>query len=113
MKKFIDDIKQILEQARQKAYSAAASAMIEAYWLMGKRIVEEEQDGKERAEYGKEIFTRLSTELGIGYSARTLRDYRQFYLTFPKWEDLAHACAKLNWSHIRLIMRVSDEQFFR
>jgi predicted nuclease of restriction endonuclease-like (RecB) superfamily len=109
MKQFIDDIKHILEQARQKAYSATASAMIEAYWLMGKRIIEEEQDGKERAEYGKEIFKRLSAELGMGYSARTLRDYRQFYLTFPKWEDLAHACAKLNWSHIRLIMRVSDQ----
>ncbi len=110
MKRFIDDIKQILEQARKKAYSATAAAMIEGYWLMGKRIVDEEQDGNHRAEYGKEMFTRLSEELGRGFSARTLRDYRQFYLTFPKWEDLAHACAKLNWSHIRLIMRVSDEK---
>lgn len=110
MKQFIDDIKQILEQARQKAYSATATAMIEGYWLMGKRIVEEEQDGNHRAAYGKEMFTRLSEELGKGFSARTLRDYRQFYLTFPKWEDLAHACAKLNWSHIRLIMRVSDKK---
>ena len=110
MKQFIDDIKQILEQARQKAYSATATAMIEGYWLMGERIVEEEQEGKHRAEYGKELFNRLSEELGKGFSARTLRDYRQFYLTFPKWEDLAHVCANLNWSHIRLIMRVSDEK---
>lgn len=107
MQQFIDDIKQILEQAREKAFAAIASAMIEAYWLMGKRIVEEEQGGKERADYGKELLNRLSAELGSGFSARTLRDYRKFYLTFLVWEDLAHMCAKLNWSHIRLIMRVT------
>lgn len=110
MEKLILDIRQILEQARQKAYKATASAMIEGYWLMGKRIIEEEQGGKERADYGKEILNRLSSELGKGFGARTLRDYRQFYLTFPKWEDLAHTCAKLSWSHIRLIMRVSDKK---
>ena len=109
MKQFIDDIKQILDQARHKAYSATASAMIEGFWLIGKRIVEEEQDGKERAGYGKELLNQLSTELGKGFSARTLRDYRQFYLTFSNWKDLAHACANLSWSHIRLIMRVSDK----
>lgn len=108
MKQFIDDIKQILAQARQKAYSATAFAMTEAYWLMGKRIVEQEQEGKERAAYGKEILTNLSVALGKGFSPRTLRDYRQFYLTFLDWEDLAHMCAKLEWSHLRLIMRVSD-----
>lgn len=110
LKQFIDDIKNILEQARQKAYAATASAMIEGYWLMGKRIVEEEQEGRERADYGKEILNRLSAELGHGFSARTLRDYRQFYLAFPQWHDLAHVCAKLNWSHIRLIMRVTDKK---
>lgn len=106
---FILDIKQILEQARQKAYSSIASAMIEGYWKIGERIVEEEQNGKERAVYGIELIKNLSEELGKGYSGRTLRDYRQFYLTFPVWEDLAHACAKLSWSHLRLIMRVSDK----
>lgn len=110
MDKFIEDIKEILNKARQKAYSATAYAMIEGYWLMGKRIVEEEQGGKGRADYGKEILNKLSIELGRGYGARTLRDYRQFYLTFPEWDNLAHMCAKLNWSHIRLIMRVSDKK---
>lgn len=107
---FIEDIKYILSQARQKAYSATAYSMIEAYWQIGKRIIEQEQEGRERADYGKEIINRLSTELGKGYSPRTLRDYRQFYSTFPAWEDLAHVCANLTWSHIRLIMRVSDEK---
>ena len=110
MKTFINDIKQILEQARQKAYTATATAMIEGFWLIGKRIVEQEQEGKERADYGKELMNRLSSELGKGFSSRTLRDYRQFYLTFSDWEELAHVCAKLNWSHIRLIMRVSNKQ---
>jgi predicted nuclease of restriction endonuclease-like (RecB) superfamily len=109
MKQFIKDIRQILEQARQNAYNATAFAMVEGYWLMGKRIVEEEQAGKERASYGMEILNNLSLELGKGFSYRTLSDYRQFYLTFSNWEDFAHMCAKLNWSHIRLIMRVSDK----
>jgi len=108
--RFIEDVKTILEQARQKAYSATAYSMIEAYWKIGKRIVEQEQEGKNRADYGKEIINRLSAELGKGFSSRTLRDYRQFYFTFPIWEDLTPACANLTWSHIRLIMRVSDKK---
>jgi predicted nuclease of restriction endonuclease-like (RecB) superfamily len=107
---FVSDIKLILETAKQKAYNATAFAMVEGFWLMGKRIIEEEQKGKERAEYGKEIISNLSKELGKGFSDRTLRDYRQFYITFPVWQDLAHTCAKLNWSHIRLIMRVGDKK---
>ncbi|MGE9310811.1 PDDEXK nuclease domain-containing protein [Niabella sp. CJ426] len=108
MTTFIEDIRLILEAARKKAYSSVAFAMTEGYWLMGKRIVEEEQNGSDRAAYGKEIINNLSKALGKGFSTRTLRDYRQFYLTFPVWEELAHMCANLNWSHIRLIMRVSD-----
>ena len=58
-----DEIKQIVTEARQKAYTAINSAMVEAYWLMGKRIVEEEQQGKERADYGTQLLKELSTEL--------------------------------------------------
>lgn len=106
---FITDIKQILEQARQKAYSATAFAMIEGYWLMGQRIVEQEQQGKQRAEYGTELLNNLSVALGKGFSPRMLRDIRQFYLVFADETDLARVCAKLNWSHIRAIMRVADK----
>lgn len=107
---FISDIKQILENARQKAYSAVNTAMVEAYWLVGKRIVEEEQHGKQRAEYGHYILKLLSEELtqsiGKGYTERNLRNFRQFYLSFPD-EKIRHtACAKLSWSHIRQVMRV-------
>jgi hypothetical protein len=76
---------------------------------MGKRIVEHEQQGKTRAEYGTELLNNLSVALGKGFSSRMLRDIRQFYLTFSDEKNLAHTCAKLNWSHIRAIMRVSDK----
>lgn len=98
-----------MEQARRQAYSAINKAMVEAFWKVGKRIVEEEQNGLDRAAYGKEIIKNVSRELGKGFSERTLRDYRQFYLVFPSYHELAHACAKLQWSHFWLIMRVSDK----
>lgn len=111
---FVSDIQKILEQARQKSYSAINSAMVEAYWSVGKRIVEEEQNGEERAEYGKFIIKSLAKELtenlGKGFSERNLRNFRQFYLTFPDDEIRYTVCAKLSWSHIRLIMRQENEK---
>ena len=110
---FIEQIKDIIFVARQKAYTAINSAMVEAYWLMGKRIVEEEQKGNERAAYGEEILKTLSKELtkefGSGFSERNLRDFRQFYLTFQETKIWHTLCAKLSWSHIRLIMRVENK----
>ena len=64
---YIQSIKQILAQARQKAYQAINSAMVEAYWNIGKSIVEEEQNGKERAAYGKEIIKTISQELSAEF----------------------------------------------
>jgi len=110
IQKCITDIKQILLQAQQKAYQATAFAMIEGFWRIGRRIVEEEQQGSIRANYGEQVIAQLSKELGKGFSERTLRDYRKFYLLFPEQKDLAHTCAKLSWSHIRLIMRVENTQ---
>lgn len=74
------------------------------------RIVEEEQQGSIRANYGEQVIAQLSKELGKGFSKRTLWDYKKFYLTFPNIEDCAHMCAQLTWSHIRLIMRVESDQ---
>ena len=88
--------------------------MVEAYWEIGRRIVEEEQNGKERAEYGKEILQNLSKELteefGKGYSYRTLREIRQFYLMFSDFEKWRTVSAKLTWSHFQKVLRVSDEK---
>lgn len=111
---YISEIKKILKNARQKAYTAVNSAMVEAYWEIGRRIVEEEQRGKERAEYGKEILQNLSKELteefGKGYSYRTLREIRQFYLMFSDFEKWRTVSAKLTWSHFQKVLRVSDEK---
>ena len=82
------EIRTVLETARQSAYRAVNFAMVQAYWRVGYLIVENEQEGKERAEYGKavlqELSHRLTSELGKGYSVQALRNMRQFYLVFSK-----------------------------
>ncbi len=109
---YIQEIKQILAHARQKAYSAVNSAMVEAYWQIGKRIVEEEQHGEKKATYGDALLKNLSialvADLGKGFSYANLRNFRQFYLTYPDAEICYTACSKLTWSHNRLIMRVEN-----
>jgi len=111
---FYAEIKSILQQARSKAQTAVNSAMVEANWLIGKRIVEEEQQGEKRAKYGEHLLESLSKELsrefGKGFSYANLRNFRQFYLTYPDQEICYTACSKLSWSHNRLIMRVENEQ---
>ena len=89
-KSFIADIKNILAAARQKAYTAINHAMVQAYWHVGKRIVEEDQQGKEKATYGdallKELSKSLTQELGQGFSYANLKNFRKFYITFPDFE---------------------------
>ncbi|MFZ4549041.1 MAG: PDDEXK nuclease domain-containing protein [Bacteroidales bacterium] len=107
------DVLQILQAARQKAYSAVNSEMVQAYWLMGKRIVVEEQQGEQKANYGEAILKTLSmaltAEFGKGFSYANLRNFRQFYLTYPDVTICYTLCSKLTWSHNRLIMRVQNE----
>ena len=107
---FITEIKDIINRARQKAYSAINTAMVEAYWLTGQRIIKEEQGGKERADYGKQILKELSTELtkefGKGFSVGSLYYYRQFYTTFP--DIFATPWRILSWSHYKRLMQVPD-----
>lgn len=109
---FIREIKQIVAEARQKAYSAINSAMVEAYWQMGKRIVEEEQQGKERADYEKqllkELLAELTKEFGKGFSTGSLYYYRQFYNTFPK--IFATPWRILSWSHYKRLIQVSNPE---
>jgi predicted nuclease of restriction endonuclease-like (RecB) superfamily len=109
---FCADVRVILQNARQKAYTTVNFIMVDAYWKIGKRIVEEEQNGKERADYGtyliKELSKSLSAEFGRGFSLANLWNFRQFYQTFPEQEILYTLCRELNWSHIRLIMRVEN-----
>ena len=87
---YIAEIKSILISARNRAYCAINSAMVEAYWQTGRRIVEEEQHGKKRADYGAYIVKMLSKELtaefGKGFSERSIWQFRQFYQMFPEFE---------------------------
>lgn len=110
---YIAEVKSILAQARQKTYQAVNSAMVEAYWLIGKRIVEEEQNGNHRAEYGEALLKNLSIalteEFGKGFSYANLRNFRQFYLTYPDHKICYTVCSKLTWSHNRLKMRVENK----
>ena len=109
----ISDIKNLIAAGQNVAYNAANRAMIMTYWNIGKRIVEEEQSGAERAEYGKRLISILSDELtkefGSNYSGRSLRYYRKFYLCFPDFEIWNTRVPNLNWSHFRALLRVPDE----
>jgi len=111
---FYSDIGKILQQARSKAQTAVNSAMVEAYWQIGKRIVEEEQQGESKAKYGKRLIEELSraltSDFGKGFSYANLCNCRQFYLKFPEQEILYTLCRELSWSHLRLIMRVEKPE---
>jgi predicted nuclease of restriction endonuclease-like (RecB) superfamily len=104
-------IKNILQSARDNAYRHINFVMVEAYWNIGKQIVEDEQRGKDRAEYGsyliKELSSRLTKDFGKGFTQQNLRNMRQFYNCFPIRSTL---CSELSWSHYRLIMRVDNPQ---
>lgn len=108
----IRDVLKILQSARQQAYRAVNTAMLEAYWLIGKRIVEEEQNGEARAVYGEGIIKQLSKdlnrEIGKGFSIANLENFRKFYLTFSDEQKSYALRRELSWTHYRLIMRVED-----
>jgi predicted nuclease of restriction endonuclease-like (RecB) superfamily len=112
MTNYIEEIKAILLQARQKAYTTVNTAMVEAYWMIGKRIVDQEQHGENRAAYGENILKELSKSLtgtfGKGFSYSNLYNFRQFYLTYSEQDKFYTLCRKLTWSHNRLIMRVEN-----
>jgi predicted nuclease of restriction endonuclease-like (RecB) superfamily len=114
MEAVITDVINIIEEGRRKAYQAINTSMVEAYWLAGKRIVEDELEGQDRAEYGKSIIKKLADVLtirfGSGYSPSTLYSYKQFYTTFSDEEIFYTLCRKLSWSHNRSIMRVLDKK---
>lgn len=102
-------ISKVVDDARKNVYKAANEAMVLAYWEIGRLIVEEEQRGNRRAEYGSRLINRLATRLseryGGGLSERNLRHMRQFFLMFPIRNALR---SELSWTHYRLLMRVKD-----
>ena len=106
---FYAEIKKILDSAREKVYKTANFAMVEAYWNIGKCIVEK-QGGKDKAEYGTQLIKNLSVkmvkEFGKGFTPANLANMRQFYLTFSNFYALR---SELSWTHYRMLMRVENE----
>lgn len=104
------EIKDALLLSRNQAYTAVNSAMVQAYWQIGRIIVEHEQNGSLRAEYGKAVLQglseRLTEEFGKGFDTRNLRNMRSFYLAFPIRNALR---TELTWTHYRALLRVENE----
>ena len=110
----IDDIRTIITRARNRAYQSINEVLIRSNWEIGKRIVEEEQLGKQRADYGiqliKSISQQLTTEFGSGYGVRNLAYFKQLYQYFPDWEILHARVQNLTWTHLKSILRVTDAE---
>ena len=135
---FISDIKAIVYTAKQKAYQAADLYQVVSNWLVGRRIVEQEQHGQERAQYGKHIVElaseALTAEFGKGYSVVNIKSFRKFYLTFnnlligqtvsaqsengltikgqsvsAELELAKMLPSNLSWSHYERLMRIKNE----
>lgn len=110
----IDDIRTIITKARNRAYQSINETLIRSNWEIGKRIVEEEQLGKQRADYGiqliKSISQQLTTEFGSGYGVRNLAYFKQLYQYFPDWEILHARVQNLTWTRLKSILRVTDAE---
>ena len=110
-KDIYDEIRNLLKEARKSIVSNINTTMTKTYFLIGKRIVEEEQNGNERAEYGekliKNLSKRLTEEFGKGFSKRNLWQMKQFYLAYSKVQTVS-AQFKLSWSHYLILMRIEN-----
>lgn len=114
-KKIIEDIKEVIVSSRQKVAYEVNNTMLLAYWNVGKIIVENEQNGNIKAEYGKQVMKELSKELrkilGSGFLVSNLFNMRRFYITYPKFQTLS---GKLSWSHYCELLSIenTDERNF-
>ena len=107
--KFLNDIRNIINTARTQAVRSVDFCRVQMYWHMGKRIFEEEQQGKERADYGtyliKNLAKQLEPEYGSGFSYRQLAFCRQFYRLYPIVNALR---SQLNWTQYRMLIQIED-----
>ncbi|GEB72748.1 hypothetical protein PC2016_3930 (plasmid) [Pseudoalteromonas carrageenovora] len=105
----LSDIKSVIVEARALVRQTVNNTMVHAYWQIGRLIVEDEQLGNTRAQYGKKILKSLSTqltaELGKGFDVTNLRNMRRFYLAFEKQETLS---LELSWSHYNVLARIEN-----
>jgi predicted nuclease of restriction endonuclease-like (RecB) superfamily len=109
MDMLVAEIRAIMEAARANLSREVNTTMLNTYWQVGRIIVEREQDGNLKAQYGKklliELSKRLTTELGRGYSRSNLYNMRELYLQYPK---IRTASGKLSWSHYLELLSVHD-----
>lgn len=116
-KDIYEEIRGLLKSARENIVLTINSTMAKTYFLIGKRIVEEEQNGEKRAEYGKklikELSKKLTKEFGKGFSERNLEQMRKFYLAYSIPQTVS-AEFRLSWSHYLILMRMEnlDERNF-
>ncbi len=104
-------IKEIIQCSRERIFRMANSTLLDTYWQIGKLIVEDEQQGNAKAEYGKatlkNLATQLTLEFGKGFDYTNLTNMRKFYQAFPILDTLRQ---ELSWSHYRLLSRLDTEQ---
>jgi predicted nuclease of restriction endonuclease-like (RecB) superfamily len=104
-----EQVRLVIDQAQQQLRHTVNDLMVQSYWHIGRLIVEDEQGGVARAEYGKQtlkhLSQKLSAEYGKGFSPQSLWNFRQFYVEFP---ILSTAWRELRWSHYKILMRVKD-----
>ena len=107
---FINGIKELLESARKNVVKQVNTTMLMTYYDIGRRIVEQEQNGASQADYGQYLLVRLSESLsgrfGKGFSKRNLELMRQFYLTYRIAKS--SISQSLSWTHYIRLMRISD-----
>ncbi len=109
-KKLIKNIGSVFNGAKNKIISAINVEMLDAYWKIGRNIVEFEQKGHLKAEYGSKLLLRISKDLkliyGKGFSRSNLSYMRQFYIKYPNRETVSH---KLSWSHYFELLKIDDD----
>jgi predicted nuclease of restriction endonuclease-like (RecB) superfamily len=110
LERLFNDVRSIIETARANAYRAVNFSMVQAYWSIGRTIVEEEQKGGNRADYGtylvENISVTLAKEYGKGFDKTNLWNMIRFYRSFPIIDALRQ---ELSWTHYRILMRVEKE----
>ena len=106
----LDRIRELLTQGRKQVAQTVNTAMVQTYWEVGCLIVEDDQQGQTRAEYGKALLKTLSNsltqEFGKGFDSSNLRNMRLFYLAFPIRDAVRHT---LSWTHYRPLIRIDNE----
>ena len=106
----LQSIRSIISISRERVYRATNTILLETYWQIGKIIIEDEQKGNLRAEYGKQtlkhLAEQLTTEFGKGFDERNLRNMRQFFTSFPIWNAVR---SELSWTHYRILSRIENE----